>query len=833
MNQTIKLDTRKREGAYGEARIAPLRRGERNNALLTVKICANGQPYDLAGKTASLVATTAAGKLVGPCAMEVAEAGIARIMLPAALYSAVGAFSGYVEIREGETLVDTTDSFGGKVIECADLDSEQAAEFTPLLGEVRDATVKALESRIIHAEVETLDPGSDATASLVPEDGAQCLRLGIPRGDTGAKGDKGEKGDPFTYDDFTEAQILELQRPATEAAASVDAINVIAPKTVDTAQAASAAYKNSLAIGEGAKCTSDKYTQLAIGAISKTQGANAISVGLAAEADGPASVSMGLNAHSEGGYSVAIGTASAANGERSKAFGDYAQSIGNRTDALSSTAYCVGNTSQALGYQSSTCATQSAAIGTAATVNGASVPDPAVKDFKASTMNSVALGSFSVADEQNTVSVGNDVASITKYRRKSDGTGKLTETAPFWETRTVNLPASAQHLKRRITNVADPIDGHNAATKNYVDSNTCNVLIGSETGAVAHVEDAFDGATLRKITVEGACKQDGIPSPDAPKPITVVENPVVKVTGMNLFDISKIRVNDSIPYGINISVEDGRIILQGTASGIDDSNVTPSFTLGWYADNSLSGKGLSIRFFGAPSNVRAYGLRTADETQIAIMTSLRNGDKVNWTIQMAVSKGESKEYKPYTSQTLAFNLPAEHPYLAKLPDGTADEIVVDEAGNVELVARVARMLPSEQKLTFAQGGDGSASYVSFSFANDSESKKRVMCSSYEATEWTKKSGYIYYPQNSSMVIRDSRFTSEEQARKLLNGVVVYVAVPETRYRLGKIDMPKAQDSIINVWTDAEVTPNTSVKYVRDVNIVVANIESAIASITQG
>lgn len=150
MNQTIKLDTRKREGKYGEARIAPLRRGERNNALLTVKICANGVPYDLTGKTASLVATTAAGKLVGPCAMEVAEAGIARIMLPAALYSAVGAFTGYVEIREGDTLVDTTDSFGGKVIECADLDAEQAAEFTPLLGELQNAVVE--EAKRVEAE---------------------------------------------------------------------------------------------------------------------------------------------------------------------------------------------------------------------------------------------------------------------------------------------------------------------------------------------------------------------------------------------------------------------------------------------------------------------------------------------------------------------------------------------------------------------------------------------------------------------------------------------------------------------------------------------------------
>ena len=68
---------------------------------------------------------------------------------------------------------------------------------------------------------------------------------------------------------------------------------------------------------------------------------------------------------------------------------------------------------------------------------------------------------------------------------------------------------------------------------------------------------------------------------------------------------------------------------------------------------------------------------------------------------------------------------------------------------------------------------------------------------------------------------------------MLNGVVVYIAVEPTRYSLGKIDMPKAQDSIVNAWTDAEVTPNTGIGYVRDVNIVVANLEAAIASITEG
>ena len=46
-------------------------------------------------------------------------------------------------------------------------------------------------------------------------------------------------------------------------------------------------------------------------------------------------------------------------------------------------------------------------------------------------------------------------------------------------------------------------------------------------------------------------------------------------------------------------------------------------------------------------------------------------------------------------------------------------------------------------------------------------------------------------------------------------------------------MPKVQDGVINAWTDAEVTPRTGIEYTRDVNIVVANLESAIASITEG
>lgn len=163
MDQTITLDARKRESAFCEEKIYPLRRGERNNVVLTVQVRANGAPYDLSGKTAQLVGTTADGKLVGPCALEVsdAEAGTGSLTLPASMCSAVGTAHAYIEIREGETLVETTDSFACKVLDCADMDAEQAAEVSPLVVELQGAV----------AEAKRAAEGADAAASHQPRIG--------------------------------------------------------------------------------------------------------------------------------------------------------------------------------------------------------------------------------------------------------------------------------------------------------------------------------------------------------------------------------------------------------------------------------------------------------------------------------------------------------------------------------------------------------------------------------------------------------------------------------------------------------------------------------------
>lgn len=381
-----------------------------------------------------------------------------------------------------------------------------------------------------------------------------------------------------------------------------------------------------------------------------------------------------------------------------------------------------------------------------------------------------------------------------------------------------------------------------------------NILVGSETGAVAHVEDAFAGAALRKITVEGACKQDGIPSPDAPKPIVVIENPTVKTCGRTVCSINEYRgfsfavisynktraldkytgLQVTVSFDFRSSVDfDGDVLVYG----YQNSGV------GFDADKSM------IRYTSVKAG-NAYHYKYTDKLSqlgqvdnnfgsiIVYPKNKADRDKIPEIIvtNFKIECGDTETpFAPYTEQSTTFNLPAEHPYLAKLPDGTADEIVVDKDGNVELVARVG-----VDKNVREVGDYKRSKYYSLKanikpFASaDDDYGSIVICSAIPSKIYNSNEG-IYRMWNGIFVKDTSGRTKEEiQAEVDKNAPLTVVAkIPETRYPLGKIEIPKTQDSIVNAWTDAEVTPRTGIEYVRDVNIVVENLESAIASITEG
>lgn len=332
------------------------------------------------------------------------------------------------------------------------------------------------------------------------------------------------------------------------------------------------------------------------------------------------------------------------------------------------------------------------------------------------------------------------------------------------------------------------------------------------------------------------------PSPDYPQEIKVVENPTIKILGKNLMSVGVDELGNSAD-NFYMSPQIDRLTLSFYAEKdwwTGNPNGPRIFVHEYYPSNgTYSAQAVGVLEFSKETGKRVKAtipFRSAltDKYEGYICTRGYSGIVYENCHDFMLSFGDANEtYSDYVSSESAITLPAEHPYLAKLPDGTADEIVVDVDGNVELVARVAKVIPKDvDTLNFGAGTDTDASYVSFR-VDGLASRMGVLCNGYKTSEWTGKSGYIYCPNGLDIAIRDDRFTSKEKAIELLNGVVVYVAVKPTRYPLGKIEMPKAQDSIVNVWTDAEVTPKTGIEYTRDVNIVVANLESAIASITEG
>jgi hypothetical protein len=312
-----------------------------------------------------------------------------------------------------------------------------------------------------------------------------------------------------------------------------------------------------------------------------------------------------------------------------------------------------------------------------------------------------------------------------------------------------------------------------------------NVLVGSETGTVAHVEDAFAGAALREITVEGACKQDGTPSPDNPVPIHVIENPVLRVTGRNLVDVPDKTINAGsggyiVPCGLIPSGTE--IFLSFSSSRNAKPTNTSGAAWGLYGTNNEQAQYvMDVRAINAGIN-RSSVKSTIDASSHLVIYGYRYPDVSFDVSDYQLEIGDFHDYRPYVGTSTPITLPSEHPYLAKLPDGTADEITVDRDGNAELVARVGK---STAAVSDGVGGEVGTDALSSTGA-------------------------------------------------IADGAVVYykLATPVT-YPLGEVIVPSLPDSISNVWTDAEVTPNTGIEYVRDVNIVVANLEAAIASITEG
>lgn len=159
-----------------------------------------------------------------------------------------------------------------------------------------------------------------------------------------------------------------------------------------------------------------------------------------------------------------------------------------------------------------------------------------------------------------------------------------------------------------------------------------------------------------KVNFEPAQAGSGDPSPDNIRPITGLDAVSVTRCGENMLNPEKNGHNIYKPYGLTITyVDDNKVHISGTFNRSGGN-----FVIIDTQQNSLSGRKLKITGFtidGTNIDYSLYGLRTKDETYIAMHTSAAEGTIIDMTIAIVVSQDTPLAYTPYTGSTTDIVMP--------------------------------------------------------------------------------------------------------------------------------------------------------------------------------
>ena len=189
-----------------------------------------------------------------------------------------------------------------------------------------------------------------------------------------------------------------------------------------------------------------------------------------------------------------------------------------------------------------------------------------------------------------------------------------------------------------------------------------NILVGSETGNPVTVDDAF-AAPLCGLTIYGKSTQDGTPTPDAPVPVVSAGDGggvVVKVTGANVLEGTK-PGNRAVSNGLTYTVKENVILVTGTTTNLSTyflhSDLKDRLAHGIYY---LTVKGLStsafINFYYSgkiTSDIQNQEVVLSKDVEYSIGLQIPKGVTVNAAIQVSLTRAPITAYSPYREQLLA------------------------------------------------------------------------------------------------------------------------------------------------------------------------------------
>ena len=410
-----------------------------------------------------------------------------------------------------------------------------------------------------------------------------------------------------------------------------------------------------------------------------------------------------------------------------------------------------------------------------------------------------------------------------------------------------------------------------------------NILVGTETGNPIAVDDAFP-VPLCGLTVYGRSTQDGTPTPDAPVPIVSAGDGgsvAVKVTGKNLLylpDIEERTVN-----GVTYSVKNGVIKIKGTSQGktvrlvrgiklfvgtwfFDPNPVKGTESLNCYLDltNTIN-RGFSLASGAASKPLKLPEVEVKYPFNLNIESTAGSVIDMEWQPQMCLSD-KLLTYSPYREQLLTLPTPNGLPGIpvtsgGNYTDSTGQQWVCDE---VDLergvkVQRIASFVINAETINNV--------FVTNDFTNvtvatnarlqtpqktncdDRQNGRCVFCEAlpWTADAWASHVSAIGFVEDNSvdLTIENSYLGLSEastNAERKTALVKYFTDRPcQVVYRIATpIETPLTPDELaykaLTTYgpdTVVRASDGAGIKldYQRDVNLVVKNLEDAIASMT--
>lgn len=374
-----------------------------------------------------------------------------------------------------------------------------------------------------------------------------------------------------------------------------------------------------------------------------------------------------------------------------------------------------------------------------------------------------------------------------------------------------------------------------------------NILVGTETGNPIAVDDAFS-APLCGLTVYGRSTQDGTPTPDAPVPIVSAGDSgsvAVKVTGANVLEGTAPGGRAS-QFGVTYTVNENGVLVTGTATS-DSSfylhkDKTSRLTHGTYY---LTTKGLSasavLNFFYVgkiTSDVQNQQVVLTKDVEYSLILQLQKGVTANTTVQVSLTRNTITAYSPYREQLLTLSTPNGLPGIpvtsgGNYTDQSGQQWICDEV-DLERGVRVQRVYKVDvdgENAKFVQAGDY-ANLVprGIPIALYNQDQKIYATSTFTNLSW------FYNTVNGQFLYLIAANLSDQlnaSCKKQLGKVYYALATP--------IETPLTPDEIAAYKALSTYGPDTVVQagdgagikldYQRDVNLVVKNLEDAIASMT--